>query len=157
MAFELPKLPYAYDALEPHIDARTMEIHHGKHHNAYVTNLNAAIAGTDLDGKSLEELMKVAGTNTAVSTAPKAASVADYAPTEKLRLEKELVGFYLSDHPLKQLKSTSHLLSPVGLAQLEEQADRSRISALVMVPEIKLISPSIGALASSTSCDELFR
>ncbi len=58
MAFELPKLPYAYDALEPHIDARTMEIHHSKHHNAYVTNLNAAIAGTELEGKSIEELMK---------------------------------------------------------------------------------------------------
>lgn len=66
MAFQLPALPYAFDALEPHIDARTMEIHHGKHHNAYVTNLNAAIAGTDLEGKSLEELMKVAGSNAAV-------------------------------------------------------------------------------------------
>ena len=66
MAFQLPALPYALDALEPHIDARTMEIHHGKHHNAYVTYLNAAIAGTDLEGKSLEELMKVAGSNTAV-------------------------------------------------------------------------------------------
>jgi Fe-Mn family superoxide dismutase len=66
MAFQLPSLPYALDALEPHIDARTMEIHHGKHHNAYVTNLNAAIAGTDLEGKSLEELMKVAGSNAAV-------------------------------------------------------------------------------------------
>jgi superoxide dismutase, Fe-Mn family len=58
MAFELPQLPYAYVALEPHIDARTMEIHHSKHHNAYVTNLNAAIAGTDLEGKSIEDLMK---------------------------------------------------------------------------------------------------
>ena len=57
MSFELPNLPYAYDALEPHIDARTMEIHHGKHHSAYTTNLNAAIAGTDLEGKSIEELM----------------------------------------------------------------------------------------------------
>jgi Fe-Mn family superoxide dismutase len=66
MAFELPSLPYALNALEPHIDARTMEIHHGKHHNAYVTNLNAAIAGTDLEGKSLEELMRVAGSNPAV-------------------------------------------------------------------------------------------
>lgn len=66
MAFTLPALPYAFDALEPHIDARTMEIHHGKHHNAYVTNLNNAIAGTDLEGKSLEDLMKVAGSNTAV-------------------------------------------------------------------------------------------
>jgi superoxide dismutase, Fe-Mn family len=58
MAFELPKLPYAYDALEPHIDAQTMEIHHSKHHNAYTTNLNAAIAGTDLEGKSIEEILK---------------------------------------------------------------------------------------------------
>ncbi|MDN3669432.1 superoxide dismutase [Echinicola jeungdonensis] len=66
MAFELPKLPYDFNALEPHIDARTMEIHHGKHHNAYVTKLNDAIAGTDLEGKSLDELMKVAGSNTAV-------------------------------------------------------------------------------------------
>ncbi|MEQ8534379.1 MAG: superoxide dismutase [Imperialibacter sp.] len=58
MAFELPALPYATNALEPHIDARTMEIHHGKHHNAYVTNLNKAIEGTEMAGKSLEELMK---------------------------------------------------------------------------------------------------
>ena len=57
MAFELPALPYAFDALEPHIDARTMEIHHGKHHNAYVSKLNDAIAGTDAEGKSIEELM----------------------------------------------------------------------------------------------------
>src|SRR5210317_2264155 len=57
MSFELPALPYAVDALEPHIDARTMEIHHGKHHNAYVTNLNNAVAGTDAEGKSIEELM----------------------------------------------------------------------------------------------------
>ena len=56
MAFELPALPYASDALEPHIDKATMEIHHGKHHNAYVTNLNNAIAGTDAESKSLEEL-----------------------------------------------------------------------------------------------------
>jgi len=57
MAFELPQLPYAYDALEPHIDARTMEIHHGKHHNGYTTNLNNAIAGTELEGKSIEEIL----------------------------------------------------------------------------------------------------
>jgi Fe-Mn family superoxide dismutase len=60
MAFELSNLPYAYDALEPHIDARTMEIHHSKHHQAYTTNLNAAIAGTDLEGKTIEEIL-VAG------------------------------------------------------------------------------------------------
>ncbi len=58
MAFSLPSLGYAYDALEPHFDARTMEIHHTKHHNAYVTNLNNAIAGTTLENKSIEEIMK---------------------------------------------------------------------------------------------------
>ena len=57
MAFELPQLPYSYDALEPHIDARTMEIHHSKHHAAYTNNLNAAIEGTDLEGKSIEEIL----------------------------------------------------------------------------------------------------
>ncbi len=57
MAFELPKLNYAYDALEPHIDARTMEIHHSKHHNGYTNNLNNAIEGTDLEGKSIEDIL----------------------------------------------------------------------------------------------------
>lgn len=55
--FELPKLPYELNALEPHIDAKTMEIHHGKHHQAYINNLNAAIEGTDLSGKSIEAIM----------------------------------------------------------------------------------------------------
>jgi len=66
MAFELPSLPYAYDALEPHFDAQTMEIHHTKHHAGYVSKLNAAIEGTDLANKSLEDLMLEAGGNTAV-------------------------------------------------------------------------------------------
>jgi Fe-Mn family superoxide dismutase len=57
MAFELPKLPYAYNALEPHIDARTMEIHHSKHHQAYTTNLNNAIAGTDMEHATIEEIL----------------------------------------------------------------------------------------------------
>ena len=61
MTFTLPALPYAHDALEPYIDAKTMEIHHGKHHQAYVDNLNKAIAGTEHDSKSLEELVKHAG------------------------------------------------------------------------------------------------
>ena len=58
MAFELPKLPYAYTSLEPHIDARTMEIHHSKHHNAYVTNLNNAIVGTDAENVTIEDICK---------------------------------------------------------------------------------------------------
>jgi Fe-Mn family superoxide dismutase len=57
MAFELPNLPYAYDALEPHIDARTMEIHHGKHHAGYTSKLNTAVAGTALEGSCIEDLL----------------------------------------------------------------------------------------------------
>lgn len=66
MAFELPELPYAFDALEPHIDARTMEIHHGKHHAAYTSKLNAAVAGTEMEGKSIEDLMANQSDNGAV-------------------------------------------------------------------------------------------
>ena len=61
MAFTLPPLPYSHDALEPHIDTTTMQIHHGKHHQAYVDNLNKAIAGTPNEKKSLEELVAIAG------------------------------------------------------------------------------------------------
>ena len=57
MAFELPQLNYAYDALEPHIDAKTMEIHHSKHHNGYTNNLNAAIAGTELENEPIESIL----------------------------------------------------------------------------------------------------
>ena len=57
MAFELPQLNYAYDALEPHIDAKTMEIHHSKHHNGYTKNLNAAIAGTELENEPIESIL----------------------------------------------------------------------------------------------------
>ena len=66
MAFELPDLPYAFDALEPHIDARTMEIHHDRHHAGYTNNLNNAIAGTDLEGKSIEEILANVAGNAAV-------------------------------------------------------------------------------------------
>ena len=66
MAFELPKLPYAYDALEPHIDARTMEIHHGKHHAGYTAKLNAAIEGTDLADSCIENLLASHTSNNAI-------------------------------------------------------------------------------------------
>ena len=66
MAFELPDLPFSFDALEPHIDARTMEIHHDRHHAAYTNNLNNAIAGTDLEGKNIEDILANVGSNGAV-------------------------------------------------------------------------------------------
>ena len=66
MAFELPNLPYAHDALEPHIDARTMEIHHGKHHAGYTSKLNAAVEGNDLEGKDIETLLREHSDNGAV-------------------------------------------------------------------------------------------
>ena len=66
MSFELPKLPYAYDALEPHIDAKTMEIHHSKHHNGYTTNLNNAIVGTEFEGKTIEQILASCKDNAAV-------------------------------------------------------------------------------------------
>src|SRR3954465_6446112 len=58
MAFEVPPLPYDYDALEPHIDEATMRVHHDKHHQAYVDKVNAALEGTDFDGKPIEEVLK---------------------------------------------------------------------------------------------------
>ncbi|MGB8704311.1 MAG: superoxide dismutase, partial [Gillisia sp.] len=67
MAFDLPKLKYGFDALEPHIDARTMEIHHDKHHAGYTKKLNAAIEGTDLEGKTIENILEnLDKSNTAV-------------------------------------------------------------------------------------------
>ena len=66
MSFELPKLSYAYDALEPHIDARTMEIHHSKHHQGYTNNLNAAIEGTEMEGDSIHEILQKCANNPAV-------------------------------------------------------------------------------------------
>jgi DNA polymerase-3 subunit alpha len=85
-----------------------------------------------------------AGGAGSLSTAPKAAPVADYPPTEKLRLEKELVGFYLSDHPLKQLAPKVKLLSPLALGSLDEQADKAKVSAVVMVPELRQVTTRKG-------------
>ncbi len=76
--------------------------------------------------------------------APKAAPVAEYPPTEKLRLEKDVVGFYLSDHPLKQWRAALKLLAPIGLASLEEQADRAKISLLVLVAECRQVTTRKG-------------
>ncbi len=77
-------------------------------------------------------------------TAPKAAPVPDYPSSEKLKLEKELLGFYLSDHPLRQLASRVKLLSPIGLANLEEQPDKASISLVVMVPELRQVTTRKG-------------
>jgi DNA polymerase-3 subunit alpha len=77
-------------------------------------------------------------------TAPKAAPVSDYPPSEKLRLEKDLLGFYLSDHPLRQLASRVKLLSPIGLANLEEQPDKASVSLVVMVPELRQVTTRKG-------------
>jgi DNA polymerase-3 subunit alpha len=78
------------------------------------------------------------------ASAPKAAPVPDYPPKEKLRLEKELVGFYLSDHPLRQLAAPIRLLSPIGLGHLEEQADKARVSVVAMVPELRQVTTRKG-------------
>ena len=86
-----------------------------------------------------------AGSTPAVqSTAPKAAPVADYPPKEKLRLEKELVGFYLSDHPLRQLARPIQMLSPISLGRLEEQADKARVSVVAMLPEVRQVTTRKG-------------
>ena len=66
MSFKLPELPYEYNALEPHIDTNTMEIHHGKHHNGYTNNLNSAISGTDMEDKSIEEICSSSNLSNAV-------------------------------------------------------------------------------------------
>jgi DNA polymerase-3 subunit alpha len=80
------------------------------------------------------------------STAPKAPPMADYAPTDKLKLEKELLGFYISDHPLRQLSSQVKLLSPIGLATLEEQPDKAKVSVIAMLPELRQVTGSCEAV-----------
>ena len=78
------------------------------------------------------------------SAAPKAAPVADYPPTEKLRLEKELLGFYISDHPLRQLAGRVKLLAPIALASLEEQPDKAKVSVVAMVSEMRQVTTRKG-------------
>ncbi len=78
------------------------------------------------------------------STAPKAAPVSDYSPSEKLRLEKELVGFYLSDHPLKQLSSPAKLIAPIGLTSLEDQSEKAKVSVIAMIPEMRQVTTRKG-------------
>ncbi|MFZ9566950.1 MAG: DNA polymerase III subunit alpha [Vulcanococcus sp.] len=90
-----------------------------------------------------------------LSTAPKAAPVKDYPPTEKLRLEKELVGFYLSDHPLKQLTKPVQLLSPIGLGSLEEQADKARVSVVGLVAALRPVTTRKGDRMAVLQLDDL--
>ncbi len=79
-----------------------------------------------------------------VSMAPKSKPVSDYPPSEKLRLEKELVGFYLSDHPLKQLAPSSKLIAPIGLICLDDQPDKSKVSVVAMIPEMRQVNTRKG-------------
>ncbi len=82
--------------------------------------------------------------NADLSTAPKAPKVADYSPTEKLKLEKELVGFYLSDHPLKQLSLPAKLIAPIGLGSIEELPDKSKVSVIAMISEMRQVTTRKG-------------
>ncbi len=79
-----------------------------------------------------------------IHSAPKAPPVDDYSPTEKLRLEKELIGFYLSDHPLKQLTSPARLIAPIGLGTLEDQSDKLKVSVIAMINEMKIVTTRKG-------------
>ncbi len=79
-----------------------------------------------------------------LNTAPKSSPVPDYSPSEKLRLEKELVGFYLSDHPLKQLSAPAKLIAPIGLASLDEQHDKAKVSVIAMVSEMRQVTTRKG-------------
>jgi DNA polymerase-3 subunit alpha len=99
-------------------------------------NLLDLLGGGGADGSAIPA--------SSAATAPKAAPVSDYPSNEKLRLEKELVGFYLSDHPLKQLSRPVQLLSPLALAALEEQADKAKVSAVVMVSEVRQVTTRKG-------------
>ena len=77
-------------------------------------------------------------------SAPKAKNVNEYAPSDKLKLEKEHVGFYLSDHPLKQLSEPARLIAPISLGSLEDQKDKSRVSVIAMIPEMREVTTRKG-------------
>ncbi|ABX08630.1 DNA polymerase III subunit alpha [Prochlorococcus marinus] len=83
-------------------------------------------------------------TSNSLHTAPKAAPVSDYSPTEKLRLEKELIGFYLSDHPLKQLSEPAKLIAPISLGTLEDQRDKSKVSVIAMINDMRVVTTRKG-------------
>jgi len=102
-------------------------------------------AATSPDGDSSNDL----------SMAPKASPVPDYHPTEKLRLEKDLVGFYLSDHPLKQLTPPAKWLAPIGLGSLEEQADKAKVSAIAMVSEYRQVTTRKGDRMAVLTLEDL--
>ena len=112
MAFELPALPYAYDALEPHIDARTMEIHHGKHHNAYVTNLNKALEShSDLQQKSIVELIKSGAFEGTASSPSQTMQAALNLSQRRAEAVKEALVDYAKDRGINLNVSQ---LAPVG-------------------------------------------
>ncbi len=90
-----------------------------------------------------------------LTSAPKAADVSDYPPTEKLRLEKELLGFYLSDHPLKQLAEAAKLIAPISLVNLEKQADKSKVSVIVMIKEMRAVTTRKGDKMSILQLEDL--
>ena len=79
-----------------------------------------------------------------ISSAPKASNVKDYPPTEKLRLEKELLGFYLSDHPLKQLSEPAKLIAPISLIKLDDQKDKAKVSVIAMIKEMRVVTTRKG-------------
>ncbi|KGG15064.1 MULTISPECIES: DNA polymerase III subunit alpha [unclassified Prochlorococcus] len=90
-----------------------------------------------------------------ISSAPKGVDVEDYSPTEKLRLEKELLGFYLSDHPLKQLSDPARLIAPISLVNLEHQADKSKVSVIAMIKEMRVVTTRKGDKMSILQIEDL--
>ena len=112
MAFELPQLGYAHDALEPHFDARTMEIHHGKHHAGYTSKLNAAVEGTDMECKSIEELLANHSDNAAIRN--NGGGYYNQAHPEPKRVAAAALNFSFSPSSEPKASSIAAANSPVG-------------------------------------------